>query len=155
MDLEVFYLICGYEMVLDLRFLEIGDSELLCLGCVVSVEGGSVVGSVASVGVWVCWWCFQRGCVGLLLVVFPAWVCGSVVGGVSSMGVGLLVVFPAWVCGFVGGTAGVGVWVCWWCCRRGCVDFLVNWSVEKNIYKKKGIILLYFNRMYCKIKNEM
>ena len=24
--LEVFYLICGYEMVLDLEFLEIGDS---------------------------------------------------------------------------------------------------------------------------------
>lgn len=31
MDLGVFYLICGYEMVLDLGFLEIGDLELLCL----------------------------------------------------------------------------------------------------------------------------
>ena len=48
MDLEVFYLICGYEMVLDLGFLEIGDSELLCL---------VVVGRVPSVGVWVCWCC--------------------------------------------------------------------------------------------------
>ena len=27
-DLEVFYLICGYEMVLDLGFLEIGDSSM-------------------------------------------------------------------------------------------------------------------------------
>ena len=32
--------------------------------------------------------------VGLLLVVLPAWVCGSVVGGVG--GVGVLVVLPAW-----------------------------------------------------------
>ena len=45
MDLEVFYLICGYEMVLDLGFLEKGDSELLCL---------VVVGRVVGVGVWVC-----------------------------------------------------------------------------------------------------
>ncbi len=48
MDLEVFYLICGYEMVLDLGFLEKGDSELLCL---------VVVGDVAGVGVWVYWCC--------------------------------------------------------------------------------------------------
>ena len=45
MDLEDLYLICGYEMVLDLGFLEIGDSELLCL---------VVVGRVVGVGVWVC-----------------------------------------------------------------------------------------------------
>jgi hypothetical protein len=38
MDLKVFYLICGYEMVLDLGFLEIGDLELLCLGCVGELE---------------------------------------------------------------------------------------------------------------------
>uniref|UniRef100_A0A2N9FAU4 Uncharacterized protein n=1 Tax=Fagus sylvatica TaxID=28930 RepID=A0A2N9FAU4_FAGSY len=47
-----------------------------------------------------------------LLVVLLAWVCGSVVGGVAGVGVGLLlVVLPAWVCGFDGGAAGVGVWV--------------------------------------------
>ena len=40
-----------------------------------SVEGGSV-GGVASVSVWVYWWCCRRGCVGLLL----PWVCGSVGG---------------------------------------------------------------------------
>jgi hypothetical protein len=45
-----------------------------------------------------------------LLVVLLAWVCGSVVGGVAGVGVGLLlVVLPAWVCGFDGGAAGVGV----------------------------------------------
>ena len=48
MNLEVFYLICGYEMVLDLGFLEKGDSELLCL---------VVVGDVTGVGVWVYWCC--------------------------------------------------------------------------------------------------
>ena len=26
--LKVFYLICGYEMILDLGFLEIGDSSM-------------------------------------------------------------------------------------------------------------------------------
>ena len=47
-----------------------------------------------------------------LLVVLLAWVCGSVVGGVVGVGVGLLlVVFPAWVCGFDGGAVGVSVWV--------------------------------------------
>ena len=48
-----------------------------------------------------------------LLVVFSAWVCGFVIGGVAGVGVGvgLLVVFPAWVCGFDGGAASVGVWV--------------------------------------------
>ena len=71
--------------------------------------------------------------------------------------VGSLVLVPAWVCGSVGGVAGMGVWVCCW---RGCVDLLVvllMWSVDadesvvlKNIYKKR-IILLYFNRMYCKM----
>ena len=125
MDLKVFYLICGYEMVLDLGFLEIGDLELLCLGCVVSVEDGSVVGGVAGMGVWVCWWCFRRGCVGLLVVLL-AWVCGSIVGGVAGVGVSLLMVFLAWVCGFVGGATGVGVWLCWWCCWHGCVGLLVN-----------------------------
>ena len=70
-------------------------------------------------GVFGNWW-FQRGCVGLL-VVFPTWVCGSVVG-VAGVGV--------WVCcwwccrlgcgSVAGGAVGVGVWVWWWCCRRGC-----------------------------------
>ena len=47
-----------------------------------------------------------------LLVVLLAWVCGSVVGGVVGVGVGLLlVVFSMWVCGFDGGAVGVSVWV--------------------------------------------
>ena len=60
-----------------------------------------------------------------LLVVLPAWVCGSIVGGVAGVSVGLLlVVLLAWVCGFDGGAADVGVvgfvfrWVLW--CWRGC-----------------------------------
>ena len=44
------------------------------------------ISGVSNVGVWVCWWCCWRGCVGLLLVVLPAW-CGSVVGGVFGVGV--------------------------------------------------------------------
>ena len=45
-----------------------------------------------------------------LLVVLPAWVCGSIVGGVAGVSVGLLlVVLLAWVCGFDGGVASVGV----------------------------------------------
>ena len=62
-------------MVLDLGFLEIGDSGM---------------------GVWVCcWWCCRRGCgfvggvasVGVgLLVVFLAWVC-RFDGGAAGVGV--------------------------------------------------------------------
>ena len=48
------------------------------------------ISGVSNVGVWVCWWCCQRGC-------------GSIVGGVS----------------------GVGVWVWWWCCRCECVGLMV------------------------------
>ena len=115
-----FYLICGYEMVLDLGFLEIGDSKWVwvcwwCFRC-----GCGSIGGVSNVGVWVCWWCCRRSCVGLLLVVLPVWV--WVCWWCSQRGcVGLLVVLPVWVCGFVGGgVVGVGValsvvflaWVC-------------------------------------------
>ena len=82
MDLEVFYLICGYEMVLDLGFWKkviwsycvwwwlVMLPAWVCgsIGVVVGfgfVEGGPIVGGVAGVGVWVCcWWCCWCGCVG-------------------------------------------------------------------------------------------
>ena len=47
---------------------------------------------------------------------FPVWVCGFV---------GVVVGFGSIEGGFVGIVAGVGVWVCWWCCQRGCVGMLV------------------------------
>ncbi len=56
------------------------------------------ISGVSSVGVWVCWGCCWRGC--------------GFVGGVAGVGVGLLlVVFPAWVRGFDGDAVGVSVWV--------------------------------------------
>ena len=64
--------------------------------------------------VWVCWWCFQHGCVGLM-VVSPAWVCGFN-GGVASMGVvdGLCCQRECgWVCISVGLVVDL-------CRRRGC-----------------------------------
>jgi hypothetical protein len=65
--------------------------------------------------VWVCGFVSGVSNVGLLVVLL-AWVCGSVVGGVvggvAGVGVGLLlVVFPAWVRGFDGDAVGVSVWV--------------------------------------------
>jgi hypothetical protein len=46
----------------------------------------------------------QSYCVWWWLVVFPAWVCGSV---------GVVVGFGSVEGGFVGVGVGVGVWVCW------------------------------------------
>ena len=48
-----------------------------------------------------------------LLVVLPTWVCGSIVGGVAGVGVGLMVALPAWVwLGlYFGGFCGAGIGV--------------------------------------------
>jgi hypothetical protein len=72
-------------------------------------------------------------------------VCGSIVGGVAGVGVGLLlVVLPAWVCGFDGGAASVGVvrfvfrWVWWLICGAGVGVVEI---VGKK--KKKKIIIVF------------
>ena len=54
-----------------------------------------------------------------LLVLVSTWVCGSI---------GVVAGFGSVKGGFVGVGTGVGVWVCWWCCQRGCVGLLLAWK---------------------------